>query len=120
MFVDQQKSPNDAKSFCETKLGRLFEPRSASTNKLVYDKGNDLLPGNRDSRWWIGVVTYNGKSGPWQFASSGEKLQTSMWYSGQPNESVDEIWTYFGSDCGNEKWCDASTSGRYSFICEFV
>jgi len=120
MFVNQQKSPNDAKSFCETKLGRLFEPRSASTNKLVYDKGNDILPGVE--RWWIGVVTYNGISGPWQFASSGENMVSgTWWYIGQPNEDyADEIWAYFGSNCGNEKWCDAPTSNRNRFICEFV
>merc|ERR1711971_1492677 len=33
-FVDQVKNPNDAKSYCESRHGFLFEPRSAHTNEL--------------------------------------------------------------------------------------
>ena len=113
MFVDQVKNANDAKSFCETQQGRLFEPRSAHTNELVYDKGNDVLSGER---MWIGVVTQNGKSGPWKFATSGDNVTQLFWSSGQPNEGSNEIWAYFG--CGGKNWCDAGPSNSYRFICE--
>ena len=114
MFVDQVKNANDAKSYCESRHGFLFEPRSAHTNELVYDKGNDVLSGER---MWIGVVTQNGKSGPWKFATTGDDVIQPLWHSGQPNEAGYEIWAYLG--CGGEKWCDAGPTNTYRFICEY-
>ena len=116
-FVDQVKNPNDAKSYCESQHGFLFEPRSAYTNELVYEKGNDVLSGER---MWIGVVTQNGKGGPWKFASTGDDVILPMWFSSQPNEAGNEIWAYFGSNCGGKQWCDAGpTNNNYRFICEY-
>ena len=97
----------------------MFEPRSAQTNELVYVKGNDVLSGER---MWIGVVSQNGKLGPWKFVNSGDNVIQTMWAPGQPNnDSNDEVCAYHGADCGGEKWCDAGGSNvKYRFICEFV
>ena len=114
-FVDQVKNPNDAKSYCESRHGFLFEPRSAHTNELVYFKGKDVLSGER---MWIGVVTQNGKSGPWKFATTGDDVIQPLWKSGQPNDaSNQEIWAYLG--CGVKEWCDAGPTNMYRFICEY-
>ena len=82
MFVDQAKTFNGAKTFCESKRGRLFEPRTVKTNKLVADKGREVL----NSAMWVGIISKNGKSGPWKFATSGEKVVKTMWMSSQPNQ----------------------------------
>ena len=93
----------------------MFEPRSAHTNELVYFKGKDVLSGER---MWIGVVTQNGKGGPWKFATTGDDVIQPLWKSGQPNDaSNQEIWAYLG--CGVKEWCDAGPTNMYRFICEY-
>ena len=91
----------------------MFEPRSAHTNELVYEKGNDVLSGKN---MWIGVVTHNGKSGPWKFATTGDDVIQPMWYSGQPNEAGNENWAYY---CGGKQWCDVGPTTTLRFICEY-
>ena len=114
MFVDQEQTFNDAKTFCASKRARLFEPRSVHTNKLVYDKGIEVLNNNY---MWFGIISKNGKSGPWKFATSGENVVQTIWQSGQPNDSGSELCGYYYS---GEKWCDTSCTYSYRFICEFV
>ena len=117
MFVDQEKTANDAKSFCETKYARLFEPRSTHTNDLVFHKGNDVLNGDR---MWIGVVSQNGKLGPWKFAASGDDVIQPMWIY-QPNNNENEIWAYLGYSMIpiRSGWSDDDPSQTYRFICEY-
>ena len=67
---------------------------------------------------WIGVVSQNGTSGPWKFATTGDDVIQPMWYSGQPNEPGNEIWAYF-AHCGGKEWCDAPPTDNYRFICEY-
>ena len=121
MFVDQEKTFSEAKIYCESKRGRLFEPRSVHTNKLVYDKGLEVLNNNH---MWFGIITKNGKSGPWKFATSGENIAQTIWYSGdigdQPNESASEICGYYYDSSSVEKWFDAPCTNTYRFVCEFV
>ena len=83
MFVDREQTFNEAKSYCEGKLGRLFEPRTVLMNKLVSEKGHEVLNANH---MWLGIISKNGKSGPWKFATSGEKVVKTMWMSSQPNQ----------------------------------
>ena len=117
MFVDQEKKFNGAKSYCKSKSGRLFEPRTIHTNKLVYDKGLEVLNNND---MWFGIISKNGKSGPWKFATSGENIGQAMWDSSQPNESRSELCGYYSSSYA-KKWCDTSCNrGSRRFICEFV
>ena len=116
MFVDQEKTFNDAKSYCQSRRGRLFEPRSVHTNKLVYDKGVEVLNNNL---MWFGIITKNGKSGPWKFATSGENIAQTIWYSGQPNDSGSELCGCYYST-SSEKWWDRPCTKTYRFICEFV
>ena len=115
MFVDQEKSFNDAKAYCESKLGRLFEPRSVHTNKLVYDKGYEVLNKNL---MWFGIISIKGKSGPWKFASSGKNVVQTIWYEDQPNEngSVCGYYSYYD----NNEWYDTDCTDALRFICEFV
>ena len=115
MFVDQEKTFANAKNYCASKQARLFEPRSLHTNKLVYQKSKVVLRGERN---WLGVITKNGKFGPWKFANSGDNVIQIMWAPSQPNASSNKICAYHG--CGGEKWCDAGCSSKYRFICEFV
>ena len=51
MFVKQTKTFNDAKTYCESQHGRLFEPRSVLTNKLVATKGIEVL--NNNQMWFV-------------------------------------------------------------------
>ena len=65
MFVDQKKNFNDSKKHCLSKQGRLFEPRSVRTAKLVLDKGLEVNTYRSDNstkfdEWWIGMITRNG------------------------------------------------------------
>ena len=118
MFVDQKKTFNDAKSYCQSKRGRLFEPRTAHTNKLVHDKGREVLNNNS---MWVGIITKNGKSGQWKFATSGENIAQTIWHIDQPNESESELCVkYCPRYAKSENWCDFSCSFTYRFICEFV
>jgi len=116
MFVDQRKTFNEAKTFCESKRGRLFEPRTVQTNKLVYDKGVEVLT---TDYMWIGIISKTGKSGPWKFATSGEDIIQTIWRSDQPNDSGSELCGYYGTS-EREKWLDYQCTHSYRFICEFV
>ena len=92
----------------------MFEPRSAHTNELVYEKGNDVLSGER---MWVGVVTQNGTSGPWKFATTGDDVIQPLWQNGQPNDAGNELWAYLGLT--DEQWSDAGPANTYRFICEY-
>jgi len=117
MFVNQTKSFNNAKTFCESKGGSLFEPRTVRTNKLVADKGYEVL----DNSMWLGIISTTGKSGPWKFASSGENVSQTIWHNSQPNDSGSEICAYVGKSNSYEgKWWDYPCTNKYQFICEFV
>ena len=113
MFVDQRKPFNDAKNYCESKRGRLFEPRSVRTNKLVAEKGYEVL---NNQNMWFGIISKNGISGPWKFATSGENVVQTIWAFNQPN-NVNEGCGYYSH---GEKWWDYSCTDSYKFICEFV
>ena len=119
MFVDQRKTFNDAKTFCESKRGRLFEPRTVKTNKLVADKGFEVL---NNSAMWVGIISKNGKSGPWNFATSGEDVVQTIWENGQPNDERSPICGYYyhKNNLSKEKWLDEPCSHRRKFMCEFV
>ena len=116
MFVDQTKTFNDAKSYCQSKSGRLFEPRTIHTNKLVYDKGFEVLK----NYMWVGIISKNGKSGPWKFATSGENVVQKMWLSGEPDQGGNEICVYYNNSWKTEKWRDTRCTTTCYFICEFV
>ena len=119
MFVDQQKTFYDAKSYCQSQHGRLFEPRSVHTNKLVSNKGYEVL---NNSYMWFGIITKNGKSGPWKFATSGENIGQTMWAgNGQPNDSGSELCGYYHSYANHRgSWFDIPCTQSYRFICEFI
>jgi hypothetical protein len=117
MFVDQRKTFNDAKSYCQSKRGRLFEPRTLHTNKLVAYKGYEVL---KYRKMWLGIISSNGESGPWKFATSGENVVRTIWASGQPDERENEICAYYNIGFAG-KWRDFSCNSRsLRFICEFV
>ena len=42
LFVDEYNKFYTAKSYCEGKNGRLFEPRSEETNMLVFHKASEV------------------------------------------------------------------------------
>ena len=75
MFVDQHKTFNDAKNYCKSRHGRLFEPRSCHTNELVYDKGFEIWG---EHYMWFGIIAkINGR---WKFATSGENIPQTIGY----------------------------------------
>ena len=117
MFVDQKKSFNSAQSYCQSKNGRLFEPRSVQTNNLVAEKGHQVLNNNA---MWFGIILKNGKSGPWKFATSGENIVQTMWEPGQPNDGSIEICGYYQTGGYGTKWWVVPCSRARRFICEFV
>ena len=118
MFVDQEKTFNDAKSYCQRNRGRLFEPRTVHTNKLVSDKGFEVL----NNKLWFGIITKNGKSGPWKYATSGENVVQTIWANnGQPDEIRSELCGYYHTSASyREKWFDEVCTWSLRFICEFV
>ena len=118
MFVGHRETFNNAISYCKSKNGRLFEPRTVHTNKLVHDKGCEVL-NNKSMYMWVGIITKTGKSGPWKFASSGENVVQTIWYSDQPNDDGSEVCGYYHSR-GAEKWYDEPCTRSFRFICEFV
>ena len=117
MFVDQEKTFNDAKTFCESKRGRLFEPRTVQTNKLVVEKGYDVM--NNSYGVWFGIITKTGASGLWKFATSDENIVQYMWYSSQPNNGGGDLCGHYNRGY-NGKWFDTTCIVNYAFICEFV
>ena len=99
----------------------MFEPRSAHINKLLSDKAVDILGIHNDI--WIGVVSHNGKSGPWKFATSGDNVIETMWDSddGQPNDPGNELWAYIFVGGVEKKWYDYSNIyAKLNFICEYI
>ena len=94
----------------------MFEPRTVYSNKLVHDKGREVL---NNQFMWFGIITKNGKSGPWKFATSGENIAQTIWSSGQPDNIESELCGFYYSSY-REKWWDIPCTVSFRFICEFA
>ena len=113
----EPKKYNDANQFCKNKGARLFEPRSKTMNKLIYDKSVEVFGGRY--RTWLGINNFNTQ-GVYVFASNGEKISTRIWASGQPNTRNKRCVDFSYNQADQEKWYDRNCLYENYFICEFV
>ena len=108
---------NDAKAFCMTEGGKLFEPRDAQENSAV----TDYAFSNELRHFWIGIQDEPvSPEGTWVYASDGNPLVWTNWYPGQPDSAHPE------EDCGEigfrdysgDQWNDVGCEWVLGFVCE--
>jgi len=128
LFHSEEKNYNDAKLFCESKIamaktGRLVEPKTTTTNKLIYDNAKTIF--GDSFKYFIGVNDISSE-GTWVYSST-RLSATTMFFSSQPNEGTNANCVYLGTGCGGtaekaaseEKWCDGPCDTAREIICEF-
>ena len=108
---------NDAKAFCMTEGGKLFEPKDAQENSGV----TDYAFSNELRHFWIGIQDEPvSPEGTWVYASDGSPLEYTNWKQGEPNnnsgdENCGEIG-YFTGDLWNDQECDTLLGS----VCELI
>ena len=118
-FETTYKSYDDAKQNCNTKFpqGKLFEPKSLSSNKKVYKMALSI---KNHPYWWIGI-TDKRNEGSWVYDSDGTSVAISIpWNSGEPNGEPNGG---SGENCLQSwkigKWGDISCGNNWAMsICE--
>jgi len=105
---------NDAKAFCMTEGGKLFEPRDATENSEV----SEYAFNNGLNIFWFGIEDEPvSPEGTWVYASDGSPLEYTNWKQGEPNNLGDE-------DCGeigwvsNDSWNDDKCATLLGSVCE--
>jgi len=122
LFMAEHKNYDDANQYCKKQGARLFEPRSKTINKLVFDKSVEVFRGVGET--WIGINDI-ATEGEFVFTSSGEKVSVFIWSIGYINgvftfkDRKDCVLFGYNSD-HNEKWYEKKCSWRNYFICEVV
>jgi len=120
-FDTTSRNYNNAKMNCNAifmEQGKLFEPKSSSSNKKVHKVALSI----QISNWWLGI---NDKSseGSWVYDSNGASVAFSIqWYSGQPNggssENCPVYWSGDQKDIGQIG--DTRCMDTYPSICEQI
>lgn len=115
IFMKDYKNYDDAKQNCSNQRGRLFEPRSITINKLIYEKSVEVFGDPEVS--WIGINDLLAE-GNYVFSGNEEKVDLMMW---DPSNTIsdDQDCIEFGWN-NNESWTDRSCTNNYFFICEVV
>mgnify|MGYP001851708203 CR=1 FL=1 len=107
----------EAKEFCENNGGHLAVITSAEEQKEVYS----LIQNSQYEAYWLGGSV---KDGSWQWIT-GEPFSYSLWDSGEPNESEEDMHLQMYRDNGtwDDTWNDGDhgTGGimNHGFICEY-
>ena len=118
-FETTSKSYDDAKQNCNTKFsqGKLFEPKSASSNKKVHQAAFGI---NR-TNYWIGISDKTSE-GRWVYESDGASVAFSIpWRSGQPNGDSDQnCLGYYSSPSQTGESADYECISGYFSICEQI
>jgi len=117
LFMAEYKNYDDANQYCKKQGARLFEPRSKTINKLVYDKSVEVFGGVGET--WIGINDI-ATEGEFVFTSSGEKVSLFIWSIGNRFRDRDDCVLFGYNSDHNEKWYERTCSGRNYFICEVV
>ena len=107
IFVAEMKNYDEANKFCKQKgNARLFEPRSKTLNRKIYDKSVEVFP--KRQRTWIGIQWVSTP-----YASVSVHVPWSRYST-----------KYFSQDCAvfgehnNEYWHHQRCSDEAYFICE--
>ena len=118
-FVSTTKSFSDAKSYCVTQGGILYEPRDLN----VYNAIEQISPFAKGFGW-LGV-TDEAVEDTWRYATTGDLVpakflengENEMWKDNEPNDLG-------GEDCVKStvsrpiQWNDVRCSVTLPFICE--
>ena len=138
----------EAQKFRETASmnGRLYEPKTQSSNDKVYAASKVAFEGSKHSNngpYWIGIKKflphqlpqfikkYQGRNIPevlWLYTSSKTELAFENWFPGRPKNDKNKIDKktklleegVMMDKWGNGQWFDRYTRLARFFICEFV
>ena len=118
-FVDEEKSYENAKSYCENDgvaTGRLFEPRSKASNDLVSDEAIRFF-GNLDDTY-IGVNDMDNE-GVYVYSSNGENVTFAFdWGKNNSVKDSEDCIAFADNNC-KQGWCDRQCTEENRFVCEF-
>ena len=122
LFVNETRNQNEAKQDCEKQFaentnGRLFEPRDADMNRLVYEEAKIVF--GSDEYVWLGIDDINSEN-QWTYSSSGQNVSNTFWRTGQPDGSAssDQDCVRF-NQVSEGLWHDITCFGNHRYICEF-
>ena len=100
----------NAKAYCKSQGGILFEPKSAQVNKNVAKFAKDAI--NLGNSWiWLGILYTNGQ---FVYESDDKSIVWKNWISGQPSRNGNCV----ALETISYKWGDVGCNGAYNFICE--
>ena len=116
--MNEKKAYAVANQYCKNEGARLFEPKSETANKAVYDKAVEVFGGNPEIKTWIGINDI-ATEGKWVFESSGIEVSSAFWH--KRNQVIGEqdcvIFGYFSDNW--ENWLDRKCDEKNYFICEY-
>ena len=102
----------NAKAYCKSQGGILFEPKSAQVNKNVAKFAKDTI-GNWKFWIWLGIHYTNGQ---FVYESDDKSIVWKNWKSGQPDGDGKE--NCVALETISYKWADVYCNETYNFICE--
>ena len=115
--LDEVKTWDDAKAFCEKQGGHLATIESQEENDFLYSYIRDC---GYDTAYF--GLSDAEKEGEWKWVT-GEKATFTNWYPGEPNNAdggENEAAFYFKDDSG--RWFDGkmgTANGGKAFLCEW-
>ncbi|XP_076083529.1 CD209 antigen-like protein D [Mytilus galloprovincialis] len=110
-FSDNTKSWDTSSASCQAHHAELAVIETMEENTFIWSEMSKL----GGSFWLDGTDEYS--EGQWEWASTGDALDYSNWYPGEPNNDG-------GEDClmtgGGYKtlWNDGHCESHFKFICE--
>ena len=118
-FVDEEKSYENAKSYCENDgvaTGRLFEPRSKASNDLVSDEAISFF--GSLGYTYIGVNDMDNE-GVYVYSSNGENVTFAFdWGKNNSVKDSEDCIAFADNNC-KQGWCDRQCTEENRFVCEF-
>jgi len=111
-YFGESASYSDAQDDCLDKGGRLFEPRNAEANKVVYlyVRNNLKIP------YWIGINA-NNDADKYVYASSQGDLVYAQWDDDEPDKENYYARCVLVQD-HNANWADLHCEASRNYVCE--
>lgn len=112
-FSQDKVSYEDAESSCLDKGSRLFEPRNAEANVLIYEYVYIISK----IQYWIGIIDDGQEN--FVYTSSQGDIAYEQWDTNEPNhENVRANCTLVNDHQAN--WADYNCKAKRNYVCEQV
>ena len=105
----------NAKAYCKSQGGILFEPKSAQVNIDIANIAKVII---RQPWIWLGIHESTSSKGNFVYESDGQSIVWTNWMTDQPDGDGRENCVALQTITDSFDWSDVECDGRYNFICE--